>query len=112
MAKKEKEIKEIDISGYEIGRLVSTIQKIKDKNGREEYLMENTLYIKNNTDVIYDYKDDVLDTSEMKAEDIEKERYEKINFRVPLINDNLAFKKMIVDLMENALRLKIKSRTK
>ena len=74
--------------------------------------MESTLYIKNNTDVIYDYKDEVMDTKEMSEEAIEKERYEKINFRVSLIDENTTFKNMIVDLMENALRLKIKSRIK
>ena len=109
---KKENKKEVDISGYDIGRLVSTIQKVSDKNGRVEYVMESTLYIKNNTDVIYDYKDEVMDTKEMSEEAIEKERYEKINFRVSLIDENTTFKNMIVDLMENALRLKIKSRIK
>ena len=48
----------------------------------------------------------------MSKEDIEKERLEKISFQVPLINENRELRGRLVQLMEDALKLKIEHRLK
>ena len=48
----------------------------------------------------------------MSKEDIEKGRMEKFGFQVPLINQNKDFRDKLVQLIEDALKLKIELREK
>ena len=101
-----------NIDGYDVGHLNMSVQSIQDKTGRVEYVLFATLYAKNNTDKVYDEKDEVMDISKLTKEEIDGARMEKIGFQVPLINENKDFRDRIVHLMEEALRLKIEHREK
>lgn len=101
-----------NIDGYDMGQMTMTIQAVQDKTGRVEYVLFATLYVKNNTDSIYDVGDKIINQEGMSKEDIEKERFEKISFQVPLINENRELRGRLVQLMEDALKLKIEHRLK
>ena len=101
-----------NIDGYDMGQMTMTIQAVQDKTGRVEYVLFATLYVKNNTDNIYDIGDKIINQEGMSKEDIEKERLEKICFQVSLINDNRELRGRLVQLMEDALKLKIEHRLK
>lgn len=101
-----------NIDGYDMGQMTMTIQAVQDKTGRVEYVLFATLYVKNNTDNIYDIGDKIINQEGMSKEDIEKERLEKICFQVPLINENSELRGRLVQLMEDALKLKIEHRLK
>lgn len=101
-----------NIDGYDMGQMTMTIQAVQDKTGRVEYVLFATLYVKNNTDNIYDVGDKIINQEGMSKEDIEKERFEKISFQVPLINENRELRGRLVQLMEDALKLKIEHRLK
>jgi len=111
--KTKKRIKKVaNIDGYDVGHLNMSVQSIQDKTGRVEYVLFATLYAKNNTDNIYDKNNKIINQDGMSKEDIEKGRMEKFGFQVPLINQNKDFRDKLVQLMEDALKLKIQLREK
>lgn len=101
-----------NIDGYDVGHLNMSVQSIQDKNGRVEYVLYATLYARNKTDKVYDEKDEVMDISKLTKEEIDGARMEKFSFQVPLINENSELRGRLVQLMEDALKLKIEHRLK
>lgn len=101
-----------NIDGYDVGHLNMSVQSIQDKNGRVEYVLYATLYARNKTDNVYNEKDEVMDISKLTKEEIDGARMEKFSFQVPLINENKDFRDKIVNLIEEALKLKIEHRNK